>query len=108
MKVREITQADVANYCRIQEDEISAAELATMKAAAIAYTTGYTGLTLAELDEHEDITIAVLCLIADMYDNRLMTVDRNNVNRTVDTILGMHCVNWVPEEIIRVEPINND
>ena len=98
MKVSEITQADVANYCRIQEDEISAAELATMKAAAIAYAAGYTGLTIEELDEHDDIAIAVLCLIADMYDNRLMTVDKTNVNRTIDTIFGMHCVNWIADE----------
>lgn len=67
-----------------------------MKVAAVNYCIGYTGLSVDELDEHEDITIAVLTLISDMWDNRSMTVDRANVNRVIDTILGMHCVNLVP------------
>lgn len=69
-----------------------------MKAAAISYCVGYTGLTELELDNHEDITIAVLTLISDMWDNRSMTVDRSNVNRVVDVILGMHCQNLLPKE----------
>lgn len=67
-----------------------------MQSAAINYCTGYTGLTSDELDEHEDITIAVLTLISDMWDYRSMTVDRSNVNRVVDTILGMHSINLMP------------
>lgn len=70
--------------------------IAAMKVAAINYCIGYTGLSVDGLDEHEDITIAVLTLISDMWDNRSMTVDRANVNRVIDTILGMHCVNLVP------------
>lgn len=70
--------------------------LQAMQSAALNYCTGYTGLTSDELDEHEDITIAVLTLISDMWDNRSMTIDRANVNRVVDTILGMHSVNLVP------------
>ena len=54
---------------------------------------GYTGLDETAIDTHEDITIAVLVLVSDMYDNRQMTVDKNNVNRVVDTILGMYCEN---------------
>lgn len=106
MKVSELTTTVIASYCRIIEEDMDAAEeatLATMKAAAIQYCVGYTGLTEAELDDHEDITIAVLTLISDMYDNRQMYVDKTNINRTADTILGMHCVNWIPEEIIREE-----
>lgn len=67
-----------------------------MQAAAIAYCVGYTGLANEELDNHEDITIAVLALISDMWDNRSMTVDRANINRVVDTILGMYCINLLP------------
>ena len=67
-----------------------------MKTAAIAYCTGYTGLTEKGLDEHEDISIAVLVLISDMWDNRSMTVDRSNINRTINDILGMHSVNLLP------------
>ena len=69
------------------------AEILRMKAAAIAFVKGFTGLSEEELDQHEDITIAVLMLIADMYDNRQIQVDKNTINRTADTILGMHSVN---------------
>lgn len=77
--------------------------LQAMQSAALNYCTGYTGLTSDELDEHEDVTIAVLTLISDMWDNRSMTVDRANINRVVDTILGMYCINLLPsteEEVI--------
>lgn len=47
----------------------------------------------AGVDAFEDFVIAVYVLCQDMYDNRAMYVDSNNVNRVVDTILGMHCVN---------------
>lgn len=67
-----------------------------MRSAAVAYCTGYTGLSAEELDEHEDITIAVLTIISDMWDNRAMSIDRSNVNRVAETILSMHCVNLVP------------
>nr|DAQ25031.1 MAG TPA: head tail connector [Caudoviricetes sp.] len=103
MKVSELDLSAVSNYCRIIEEDltdIEKAELEGLKRAAIKYCTGYTGLTEAQLDEHEDITIAVLTLIGDMYDNRQMYVDKAHINRTADTILGMHCVNWIPDEVI--------
>ncbi|UWG96786.1 hypothetical protein LPY66_18195 [Dehalobacter sp. DCM] len=49
------------------------------------YTTG--------LDAYEDFVIAVYVLCQDMYDNRSFYVDKNNINRVVDSILGMHSVN---------------
>lgn len=96
MKISEITLSDI---CRqIREDEAYLTEgdrqhLAILQKAAIEYVKGYTGLDEAAIDTHEDITIAVLVLISDMYDNRQMYVDKTNVNRVVDTILGMYCIN---------------
>ena len=46
-----------------------------------------------QLDQHDDITIAVLALISDMYDNRSVSVKETGVNRIVESILGMHSVN---------------
>jgi len=34
-----------------------------------------------------------MILCQDMYDNRSMYVDKNNLNKVVETILGMHSVN---------------
>ena len=70
-------------------------EILVMKKAAVEFCKGYTGLTEEQLDEHEDITIAVLMLIADMYDNRQLQVDKNVMNKTAETILGMYCINFL-------------
>lgn len=99
MKVSELTIPIIANYCRIMDDDVSDSEnlsLEAMKIAAISYARSYTGLSDLEMERHEDITIAILTLIADMYDNRSMIVDKNNVNRTADVILSMHAKNLLP------------
>ena len=96
MKISEITMTDICQQIRadpaylLPEDE---AHLEYLKKAAVEYVKSYTGLNEARLEEHEDITIAVLVLISDMYDNRQMYVDRGNANREADTILGMYCEN---------------
>lgn len=78
----------------LEEEDVKLLE--AMKVAAVNYCKGYTGLSEEELDKHEDITIAVLVLISDMWDNRSMTIERSNPNRVIDTILGMHSVNLLP------------
>ena len=99
MKVSELTIPIIANYCRIMDDDVSDSEnlsLEAMKIAAISYARSYSGLSDLEMERHEDITIAILTLIADMYDNRSMIVDKNNVNRTAEVILSMHAKNLLP------------
>lgn len=96
MKISEITIKDICWQIRTEEaylTEEDKAYLPILQKAAIEYVRSYTGLDEATIDTHEDITIAVLVLISDMYDNRQMTVDKKNVNRVVDTILGMYCEN---------------
>lgn len=98
MKISEMTTADIWQHIREDPKEMEDAdnrEILTMKTAAVEYCKGYTGLTEKQLDQHEDITIAVLMLIADMYDNRQLQVDKNIMNKTAETILGMHCVNFL-------------
>ena len=43
-----------------------------------------------KLDNYNDLVIAAYVLIQDMYDTRTMYVESDNVNKVVDTILGMH------------------
>lgn len=96
MKVSEIVMNDICEQIRIDEAYLTEEErkhIEDLRIAAVNYVKGYTGLNEAAIDEHEDITIAVLVLISDMYDNRQMTVDKNNVNRVIDTLLGMYCEN---------------
>nr|DAW46100.1 MAG TPA: head tail connector [Caudoviricetes sp.] len=66
-----------------------------MLAAAREYVLSYTGLTAENADQYESLAIAAMVLCADMYDNRDMTVDKANVNRTAQSILDMHSINLV-------------
>lgn len=106
-----LTYADLANYLKIESEDIDPVEQAVLTgflSAAKTYAAGYTGLTAAELDEHEDIAIAVLCLAGDFYTNRdmytvLKGTGNNAVNRTVQSILDMHARNLIPVEPVEEE-----
>lgn len=89
MKVSEVTNAQIAEYLRLDPDEIPA-EINPIRKAAVEYMKSYTGMDDTELDEHEEFYIALLVLCQDMYDNRTMAVANGNANKTVSTILDMH------------------
>lgn len=93
MKVSEIQVSDVANYLRLEEGEYSEALLTSLLNTSKEFIKSYTGLTIDQIDEHEDFYIVVMVLCQDMYDNRSMYVDKNNLNKVVETILGMHSIN---------------
>lgn len=93
MRVSELSPEDVRLFAKMEEGEDVSPEV--LLAAAMTYVRGQTGLSDEELDDYEDITVAVLVLCADMYENRLTTVDSANPNRTVEAILGMHRRNFV-------------
>jgi len=67
--------------------------IAIILPAAKSYVLNYTGVAAADIDSYEDITIALMVLCSDMYDNRQMTVDKSDVNKVVQSILDMHCLN---------------
>lgn len=101
MKVSEITRDVILIHIReLKEnlDETDIKNLEGMKTAAISYCTGYTGLSEKELDSFEDITIAVLAVISDMWDNRSFTVEKAVLNPLIDNILGLHSTNLLPKE----------
>ena len=96
MKVSEITNEFLLNYIRYDDaGEIEKKEIDTFLESAISYCISYTGLSKEELDEHEDITIAILLLVADMFDNRNLYIEgkASNINKSVECILGMHSTN---------------
>ena len=93
-KVSDITAADLADYLRLEEttdDETQT--LNNLLEIAKKYIENYTGRTENELDDFSDFVIVVLVLVQDMYDNRTMYVNSNNLNTVVETILGMHSIN---------------
>lgn len=97
-KISDITYADIAEYLRLTEYTGDVNMLNTLLGAAKSYIEQYTGRTVAELDNYPDCVIVVYILVQDMWDNRTLYVDKNNVNRVVDSILGLHQVNLLPVE----------
>lgn len=92
--VSNITAQDVADYIRIveiTEDDLNT--LNTLLSVAKTFIMNYTGHTEEELDNYQDFVIVVLILCQDMWDNRVLYVDKTNLNKVVETILGMHSVN---------------
>ena len=92
--VSQITAQDVADYlriCEVTEDDLNT--LNTLLTVAKVYVGEYTGRTIQDLDNYKDIIIVVLILCQDMWDNRTLYVDSSNVNKVVESILGLHSVN---------------
>ena len=93
-KVSQITYQDVAEYIRLSEvTESDQNTLTNLINISIDYISKYTGVSVENLDNYNDIVIVVFVLCQDMWDNRTMYVDNTNLNKVVDTILGMHCIN---------------
>lgn len=98
-KVSDITASDVAEYLRLPE--VTSGDLITINnllGVSKAYISSYTGKSIEELDDCQDIVIVCFILCQDMWDNRTMYVDKGNISNVVDTILGMHSVNLLPKE----------
>lgn len=96
LKVSEITVKSLANYLKLDYSSLSEEEileLAMLLKTFQAFVKDYTDLNDEQIDEHETFAIAVFVLIQDMYDNRSLYIDKNNLNRVVDMILGMHSIN---------------
>lgn len=91
-KVSEITYSDLAEYIRL--DELTQDDIQTLNnllGIAKTFIINYTGRE--DLDAFQDFVIVVLVLVQDMWDTRTLYVDKTNLNKVVETILGMHSVN---------------
>lgn len=100
MKVSEITVSNIIEYLRLDTGEYTDTEISPLLIASKNFISSYTGIPITSediavktLDNYEDFYIVVMILCQDMYDNRVLYVDKNNLNKVVDTILGMHSIN---------------
>lgn len=66
-----------------------------LRRAAIEYVCDQCAVDGKYVDEHEDLAVAVLVLISDMYDQRGRYVDSRYANRTVEAILSHHDRNFI-------------
>lgn len=98
MKISEVTVQDIADYLRITELTQSDSDfISAIIVSAKNYISQYTGYTIAQLEDFEDVTIALFVLCQDMYDTRSLYVQNNNANRVVESILNLHSINLLPQ-----------
>ena len=97
-KVSDITVTDVTDYLRISEvtDEDTSL-LTTALNVAKQFVMSYTGLDAEGMDAHEDLVIVIYVLCQNMYDDRTYYVDMGNINNVVESILNLHCTNFMPQ-----------
>ena len=97
MKISEIDVPFVKEYLRQDDDEDDKLIGAILEGAK-DYIVKYTGQSLEQLEDSEDLTIAVLVLVAEFYDNRTISVnDRINlrVNIMLESLIGRYSVNLI-------------
>lgn len=93
-KIGEVTVGDLADYLHLTEYDTTQEQLLiTIKAAAVNYIIGVTGLTVTEIDNYPDLTLVLYCLAQNLFDNRSIYIDKVNLNDTVDTVLNMYRTN---------------
>lgn len=97
MKLSELTSEGVIRYARVEGDDKTLAP--HILEAAKSYVLNYTGLTADEADQYEELSIAALCMAADMFENRSTTAENSSENLTVKTILSMHCRNLIAGDV---------
>lgn len=96
MTVAQITVDNVAEYLRLSEvSEQDRVFLESSLTIAKQYIKDYTGQNEAFVNASQTFVAVVYVLCEDMYDNRGLYVDKNNINHFVESILAMHRINLV-------------
>ena len=93
-KVSDIKIDDLKSYLRLTEvDKTEEKFLNTILSSSINYVKNYTGLNDEEIDKYSDIVSVIFILCQDLYDNRCLYVENNNINKVVENILSLHSCN---------------
>jgi uncharacterized phage protein (predicted DNA packaging) len=92
MKISEVTIDDLKEYANVEHD-YDDVMLNNILLAAKSYIKGYTGLNEEQIDSKEDLTLALLVLCNEMYDNRSFSVQDNKSNFVIKNILDMYSIN---------------
>ena len=97
MKLSEIDVPFVKEYLRQDGDEDDRLIGAILEGAK-DYIVKYTGQSLEQLEESEDLTIAVLVLVAELYDNRTISVNERinlKINSMLESLIGRYSVDLI-------------
>lgn len=92
MKVNEITLVDVKSHLKIDiNDEDN--YLQQLILVAESYIKSYTGLDDIKINEIEELGHVALMIIADLYENRTISVDEKGVHKIYDSMINMYAIN---------------
>lgn len=93
-KLSEITADDIAQYLRLSEvSEQDTNFINQCLEISKGYIKSYTGQE--DLDTIPELVICLYLLCQDMYDTRALYVDNEKVNKVFESILGLHCKNYL-------------
>ena len=92
MKISEVTITDLKEYANVDHD-LDDKLFQMILMATKSYIKSYTGLNEEQIDSKEDLTIALMILCNEMYENRIYAVENDKVNKVVNSILDMHSIN---------------
>jgi hypothetical protein len=103
MLISEVSINDLKQYANVYHNEDDNL-FTTILAAGKQFISTYTGLPLApdpingiteSTDSHEDLTIALMVISNEMYDNRAFVVDNTKLNFVIKQILDSHSINYL-------------
>ena len=92
MVISEVTATQVANFLNVdtsEEIDMGIIENIIMPSAK-KHLADYIAVTVAKLDDYEDLTIAYMALCSFLFDNRSMTADNPNANLVIESFINKH------------------
>lgn len=95
MKISEIKVEYLISYCNAYDDEETKKNMGIILDASKAFIKSSTGLDDETIDTYEDLTLVLLAVVSDMYDNRTFTIEKVQINPIYDSILNMHRRNFL-------------
>ena len=92
MKLSAVSLDNVRDFCGISSDTPDDIVQIFVDGAK-HFVLSQTGLDEVAADDHDDLTLAFMTLVNEMYTNRTYTADVQNVNLFASDIIGQHRTN---------------
>ena len=95
MKLSDVDAYTCRQYARIDDADEEVLIEQVLLPAARGHVLGYTGLSEEDADRHPDLALACIALVSYLYDHRDLVADRAQLSPVLDSLLGMHAVNYI-------------
>lgn len=97
MIISDVTINELKNYCQVYHNEDDAL-FGNILVACKYFISAYTGLPITDpdvddLDTFEDLTVALLIIASEMYDNRRVQVEFDKIGFVIKQLLDAHSIN---------------